>query len=106
MMIKKIDIETLKEKLEKDELVLIDVLDPEKFQESHIKGAINIPLQKIASEAKDRFDHNEMIVVYCSDKDCTASPTAARKLEEVGFANVYHYPGGKKEWKEAGLPME
>jgi rhodanese-related sulfurtransferase len=103
---KTIDKDTLKEKLEKEDVILIDVLDPEEFNKSHIKGAINIPLQKIASEAKKRFKPGDMIVVYCSNKACTASPTAARKLEEVGFTNVHDFEGGKQEWKDAGLPME
>jgi rhodanese-related sulfurtransferase len=30
----------------------------------------------------------------------------ARRLVELGYENVRHYPGGKRDWLEAGLPLE
>jgi len=97
--------EALKEKLENNDVTLIEVLSEDQYKESHIKGAINIPLKNIVSEAKKKFDQDEEIVVYCSDEECTASPTAASKLEKSGFKNVFDFEGGKKEWREAGYPM-
>ena len=98
--------EELKAKMENDEAVVIEVLKEEDYNKSHIKGAINIPLRIIGHEAEKRFDKDEPIVVYCSDKDCSASPAAAKKLEDLGFTLIYHFKGGKKAWKEAELPME
>ncbi|MDF1546222.1 MAG: rhodanese-like domain-containing protein [Bacteroidales bacterium] len=104
---KSISIEELKNKLTTEkELILVDVLEETDFKKSHIKGAVNIPLKRIATEAKKRFDKEDLIVVYCSNYNCSASPTAAKKLENIGFKNVYDYEGGKKEWENAGLPME
>lgn len=98
--------EQLKEWLDKDQVHLIEVLSEEQYDEMHIKGAINIPLKRIGKEAREKFDKGDTIVVYCSDHECQSSPSAAKKLEDLGFNNVYDYEGGKKEWKEAGLPME
>ncbi|HKL67746.1 MAG TPA: rhodanese-like domain-containing protein [Bacteroidales bacterium] len=98
--------EELKDKLDNKDLILIEVLSEEKYKDEHIKGAINIPLKKIGMEARERLKKDDFIVVYCSNYDCSASPTAAKKLTDLGFENVYDYEGGKKEWKEAGLPME
>jgi rhodanese-related sulfurtransferase len=95
----------LKEKLENNDIALIEVLDEEQFKKSHIKGAIHIPLEKISTLARQKFEKDKEIVVYCSDHECTASPIAGKKLEGSGFSNIYHYKGGKKAWKEAGLPM-
>jgi rhodanese-related sulfurtransferase len=103
---KEIKRDELKQKLDNKEVILIEVLNREKYEKSHIKGAINIPLEEIGAESKERFNKNDQIVVYCSDHECTASPKAAKKLEDLGFENVYHYKGGKKDWKESDFPME
>ncbi|MCH7983830.1 MAG: CBS domain-containing protein [Chloroflexi bacterium] len=34
------------------------------------------------------------------------SPRAAWRLETLGFARVYDYVAGKKDWSAAGLPLE
>ena len=34
------------------------------------------------------------------------SPRAACRLETLGFARVYDYVAGKKDWSAAGLPIE
>ncbi|HSH50833.1 MAG TPA: rhodanese-like domain-containing protein [Bacteroidales bacterium] len=103
---KTINRDELKEKLDHNEVKLVEVLDKEAYNKEHIKGAMNIPLERIGTEAKDRFAKDDQIVVYCSNFDCSASPTAAKKLDGLGFKNVYDYQGGKKDWKDAGLPME
>lgn len=96
----------LKEKLDNNEVKLVDVLNEEDYNQEHIKGAINIPLERIGTEAKDKFNKDDQIVVYCSNFDCSASPAAAKKLDGLGFKNVFDYQGGKKDWKDAVLPME
>jgi len=101
-----IDREKLEDKLREEEVKLIEVLEPEEYERKHIKGAINVPLAEIGKEVKSKFDNESEIVVYCADKSCGASPKAAEKLDRLGFENVYDYEGGKKDWKEAGNPME
>ncbi|MGE0371188.1 MAG: rhodanese-like domain-containing protein, partial [Gammaproteobacteria bacterium] len=67
---------------------LINVLSPEDFSTAHIPGSYNIPVadagfvQKVAARIT-RKDAD--IVVYCANLDCTASPNAARRLEEAGY---------------------
>lgn len=92
---------------EKDkEFVLIGVLGKEYFEEEHIPGAINIPYEDIASEALERFDKDQRIVVYCKNKACTASPEAAKKLDKIGFEHVYDYDVGLQGWKDSGHQTE
>ena len=105
-MYETIDRDELEAKLASDkDVVLIEVLDEEEYEESHIEGAINIPLSNIGREIKGEFDTDQEIVVYCADIDCQASPKAAEKLDKLGYENVYDYAGGKKDWREAGNPM-
>jgi rhodanese-related sulfurtransferase len=104
-----IDRETLEKKVQKNpNLVLVEVLEPEKYEEFHLPGAMNVPLSTNFEETIQQAvpDKSQEIVVYCSDDDCDASPTAARKMEELGYEHVYDYSGGKKDWKDAGLPVK
>ena len=106
-MAKTIDAETLKEKIDRgDAFHLIETLLPREYEKWHLPGAINIHFNKIAKEARDRFEKNAEIIVYCHDEECNASPIAAKKLESLGFTNVYEFSGGKAAWKKAGYPTE
>lgn len=105
-MYKSIEREELVDKLaDGEDITLIEVLSEEEYERAHIKGAINIPLSEIGREAEKRLDPKEKIVVYCADLSCEASPKAAKKLEDLGFENVYDYEEGKKGWREAGNPI-
>lgn len=95
--------EELEEKIGNDEeFVLVDVLSEEHFNDGHIPGAANIPLDEIGSTALQELDKDDEIIVYCKSKDCQASPKAAKKLEKLGFDKVYDYEVGLKGWRESG----
>lgn len=89
-----------------EEFVLLDVLGEDHFEDGHIPGAVNIPLDRLAHEALDSFEKDQRIVVYCKDTDCQASPKAAEKLEKLGFENVLDYEVGLEGWKESGNEVE
>ena len=46
---------------------LVEVLPREEYEEEHLPGAINIPLRKIDTEAKQRLDRARPVIVYCWD---------------------------------------
>lgn len=37
---------------------------------------------------------------------CDTSVVVANQLIELGYRNVLHYAEGKRDWVEAGLPLE
>lgn len=100
---KPIDRDALKRMNEVDheDFVLINVLPREAFNKKHIRTSINIPIgsdkfaERVESVAgtKDR-----KIVVYCANFECSASPKAAKRLEQAGFSQVYDYEGGTEDW--------
>ena len=103
---KTISTEELKKKLDNDELILIDVLSEKSYEQSHIKGAVNIPMKVIGTKAKEKYSKDDQIVVYCSGPDCQSSHTAAKKLDDLGFSNIYHNKAAKEKRAEASYPME
>jgi rhodanese-related sulfurtransferase len=108
MTLPSITCDELRAKLERGEpLVLVDALAPMSYAHSHLPGAVNLPPQEVAAAAARRLpDRSAEIVVYCANPDCESSIATAQRLLELGYANVRHYPGGKNEWRERGLPLE
>jgi rhodanese-related sulfurtransferase len=109
MTLPTITAEELLRKIEKsDSFVLVDALAPMVYAHSHLPGAINLPPSDIdvARVARRIPDPQTEIVVYCSSPDCEDSVATAQRLRQLGYSNVRHYPGGKNEWRDAGLPLE
>jgi len=87
------------------ELLVINVLDSDLYNDCHIKGSINVPFEKLEQCAAD-FDHNVPIVLYCSNYKCTASLFGAQLLKKMGFTHVWAYEAGMAGWYQQGLPIE
>jgi rhodanese-related sulfurtransferase len=89
------------------EFVLVDALSPISFAMSHLPGAVNLTPGWIDDRARRRIpDLDTEIVVYCESSDCDSSVIVANRLIELGYRNVRHYAEGKRDWVEAGLPVE
>jgi rhodanese-related sulfurtransferase len=107
-MMKTLTVDQLKSKQDQDgDLKVINTLSPELFEKTHIPDSINIPLDnpEFAIEVEKIADKDEPVVVYCASQQCDSSGTAARKLEQAGFSQVFVFEGGAKAWEEAGLPL-
>jgi rhodanese-related sulfurtransferase len=94
---------------QKEDLVLINVLDAESFEQEHIPGSHNVPshdLNLVGEVERLAGRKDRRIVVYCANPQCHASPHAGERLERASFSNVVHYPGGMEGWKSAGHDVE
>lgn len=86
---------------EDHDIILINVLGRDAFNERHIRASINIPAdqpqfkQMVSVVAGDQ---NREIVLYSAGFECNASANAARELEGLGFSRVYDYQGGAADW--------
>ncbi len=67
--------------IEKDNYIIVDVRTKEEYEESHIKGAINIPCDEINENIK--LDKSKTIMVYC--KSGTRSNIAYNTLISLGY---------------------
>jgi phage shock protein E len=64
---------------------LVDVRTPQEFSAGSVKGAVNIPLDKLQSQLS-RFRDKKNIVVFCMSGG--RSSQARSILEKNGFQNV------------------
>jgi rhodanese-related sulfurtransferase len=106
--VKSIDREELKRKIDRREpFVLLETLSPEHFQHVHLPGAHNAPPDRLKELAAVLIPSKDTeVITYCAGPTCRASADAARELTELGYTNVRHYAGGKREWTGAHLPVE
>jgi rhodanese-related sulfurtransferase len=87
--------------------VLVDALAPMSFAHSHLPGAINLPPEWVDERGPSRIpDRDTEVVVYCATSTCDSSVIVGNRLVELGYRNISHYAGGKRDWLEGGLPFE
>lgn len=87
--------------------VIIEALPQRHFDAGHLPGAINIPHDAVKERAASELpDRDAVIVVYCASTECRNSRIAAETLTAAGYRNVHEYIEGKKDWQEAGYPLE
>lgn len=103
-----IDREGLRQKIDgAADFVLVDALSPMSYAMSHLPGAINITPDWVDDRARRRIPNLDTeVVVYCADVTCDSSVAVAHRLIEIGYRNVRHYAEGKRDWVNAGLPLE
>jgi len=97
---KTISRDQVKAKKDNDNVTVINVLGKDNYEEKHIPGSINIPLDQLEDRV-DELDKDNEIIVYCASPSCQASPKAAETLSEHGF-DVADYEGGMSDWEDAG----
>lgn len=100
--------ERAKELVDRQDVAVIEVLSSDKFNEFHLPGAKNIPFDDRFKESIQSAvpDQDHLVLLYCWDEDCPQSEKAAKAMEELGYSQVYDYAAGKKDWRDAGYPVE
>lgn len=88
-----------------EKMLVVNVLDPELYEDAHIKGSINVPFDQL-DEFLKKTDKNTELVFYCANYACSASGASAEQAKVEGFANARAYEGGTAEWVNLGYPHD
>lgn len=84
---------------------VVDVRTPREFAEGYISDAKNIDWNNDNFEKKvANLDKDKPTFVYCQSGK--RSRSAANKMREMGFTNVYELSGGINGWQSADLPLQ
>lgn len=82
---------------------IIDVRTPDEFSGGHLQNAQNIDISDSNFEQQiETLDKSKPVFVYCLSGGRSAS--AASKMREIGFKEVYELDGGIMKWRGANLP--
>lgn len=85
-----------KERMEAGGATVVDVRTAEEYGESHIPGAVLVPLDTIGSQRPAALpDTGAELLIYC--RSGVRSKAAAEQLAALGYQQVYDF-GGIIDW--------
>jgi len=89
--------------LTQSEAVIFDARDADLYEIGHIPFAISLPIRQFEikfKKVKGVLGRLKTIIVYCTGVNCHDSTELAKKLNELGYLDVFVYKGGITEWKD------
>ena len=85
-----------------DHFTLLDVREPEEFEQGAVPGAVHLPRGNLEFSVEGRLpDKNAPIAVYCAGG--VRSAFAAKTMQDLGYTDVVSIIGGFNKWKDEGL---
>jgi rhodanese-related sulfurtransferase len=97
----RLDPPAAREKVSAGKATLVDVREPNEWDEGHAEGALHIPLNRVFTEPASLPAGDLVFICSVGQRSALACEYAAA-VGRVGLANV---EGGTDAWKAAGLPM-
>jgi molybdopterin/thiamine biosynthesis adenylyltransferase/rhodanese-related sulfurtransferase len=81
--------------------VVLDVREPDEYEQGALPGAVHIPRGHLESQIENKVpDKATPLVVYCAGG--TRSAFAADTLTQLGYTDVVSVVGGFNKWKNEG----
>ena len=112
--IKSVSPEELKQQLDNEEIILVDVRSKDVIEaEGQIEGSIHVPRDMLEFHADQRPDNplrkeelnpEKKIVVYCGVGG--QGTLSTKTLQDMGYSDVSNLTGGTKAWVEAGFNLK
>lgn len=99
----RLNVQEAKEMLDKGDVELIDVREPNEFSSGHLPGARLIPLATLPTKATE-LDDGKPILFVCGVGQRSA--LAAEYAAAAGKKNLYNIDGGTEGWVKSGFPVE
>jgi rhodanese-related sulfurtransferase len=95
--------EEVRDAIERDEIHLVDVREPQEYMLEKIGGAEFLPMSRFSPQDLPAED-GKPVVLYCATGNRTRH--AAAMVLADGAGKIAHLEGGITAWKRAGLPTE
>jgi len=102
--VEQLSAEELAQRLERGDVVLLDVRPEAEFRAGHIAGARSAPVDMLDALAGELPRRRE-VVAYCRGPYCVYADDAVRLLRSRGL-KARRLDVGYPEWRRAGLPVE
>jgi rhodanese-related sulfurtransferase len=86
-----------------ENIVVVDVRDPDDFAKGHVPGALSLPQDKW--DDLEGTSRDKMHIFYCYTQTCHLAAQACAKFASRGYP-VMEMEGGFAAWKAADLDVE
>jgi sulfur-carrier protein adenylyltransferase/sulfurtransferase len=81
--------------------VVLDVREPDEYEQGAIPGAVHIPRGTLESSVENRItDKSAPVIIHCASG--VRSAFAAKTLSDMGYQDVVSVIGGFNKWKDEG----
>ena len=97
------DVKQIKDWLDRNEILLVDVRETSEYELEHIAGALLLPLSSFDAEVFPTLP-GKNIVLHCAVGK--RSEAAGKMLLNEGHDDIVHMTGGMDAWKAAGYATE
>jgi len=88
-------------------LVIIDARSGQWDDGKRISRAKALSYEATATETAEVIPNKQsLIVVYCSNVQCSASNKLAKHLTDLGYSNILKYEEGIQDWISSGQPIQ
>ncbi|WP_245612883.1 rhodanese-like domain-containing protein [Rheinheimera texasensis] len=116
--IREVSVQQLQAVLADHHSILIDVREPDEFQQGRVDRAVNYPRGVLEM----KIHQHPAVAAHCEPQQALAelasrpvylmcrsgarSALAALSLQQMGFSQVFSVAGGFQAWLDAGLPVD
>jgi molybdopterin/thiamine biosynthesis adenylyltransferase/rhodanese-related sulfurtransferase len=89
--------------LAKPDVVVLDVREPDEYEQGALPSAVHIPRGHLESQIENRVtNHDAPVLIYCAGG--TRSAFAAETMQQLGYTDVVSMAGGFGKWKNEDRP--
>ncbi|NQV92900.1 DUF1573 domain-containing protein [Candidatus Kaiserbacteria bacterium] len=91
-----------------EDIILLDVRTLEEYEETHLKGALLLPVQELSGQSLADIGlgedaKNKEIIIYC--RSGARGKTAYDIMNSLGYTNIKSISGGMIHWEEDNYPF-
>jgi rhodanese-related sulfurtransferase len=107
MSLTTITLEDAAARIEQGDVTVVEALPRSYWDDGHLPTAINVPHDADDATIHAALpDRRRAVIVYCANAACPNSGVLARRLDQLGYAEVAVFEGGKQDWIESGRALE
>jgi len=99
----RIDVDKAKAMLDKGDVMLIDVREPQEWAQGRIPNAKLVPLMTLMSNPREVVPEGH-VIFHCAEG--IRSALACEVAAAIGRKDIYNMEGGIKAWEAKGYPVE